>query len=111
MLPGPATVTRLRPTTTTDAYGDAEATGYTELAITGCALAPRVEGENNDGGRDGVPIGWTLFAPFGADIEPTDLVRLADDTVCRVDGEPARWEHPRTGTQAGQQVALIRWEG
>lgn len=110
------TVTRLRAAAgATDRYGDPTDGTDNELAIHGCGLAPRTDEENTSNGRrngrHGVPIGWTLYAPYGADIEPTDRVRLPDGTVCDVEGEPADWEHMWTDWQAGTAVALKRYEG
>lgn len=105
-------VTRLRPATTINEYGDIVHTGaYDELELDGCGLAPRVEGEQNDGGRQGVAVGWDLYAPHGVDVEPTDLIRSADGEVYRVDGEPADWRHMMTDWRAGTVVSLARYEG
>lgn len=107
------TVTRLRYTANgTDARGDTTLSATAdELAINGCGIAPRTEGENTEDGRQGVLIGWDLYAPHGADIEPTDLIRLPGGETYRVDGEPAEWTHMHTNWQAGTVVALARYEG
>ena len=111
-------VTRLRyPSAGTDVYGDeVPATTADELAIEAIGLAPGTAGpgasaEDNDGGRQGVPVRWDLYLPYGADVAPTDRVRLADGTEYRVDGEPAHWLNPHTGRKAGTVVSLARWEG
>lgn len=106
------TVTRLRyGDAGVDAYGDRVDGAVDELAIGGCSIAPRTAGEDDRQGRQGVPIGWTLYGPYGADIAATDHVRLPDGSVCEVDGQPARWEHNVTGRRPGLEVALRRQDG
>ena len=105
-------VTRLRPVVDgTDRLGDPTYGTPAELVIAGCGLAPRHEAENAENGRQGVPIGWDLYAPHGADIAATDLIRLPDSTVCEIDGMPAVWTHMMTDWQPGQVVALKTYEG
>ena len=83
-------VDRLRPVAIgTDRLGDPTYGVPDEVTIENCGLAPRHEAEDADNGRQGVPIGWNLFAPHGADILATDLIRLPDGTVCEIDGMPA----------------------
>lgn len=105
-------VDRLRPVAIgTDRLGDPTYGVPDEVTIENCGLAPRHEAEDADNGRQGVPIGWNLFAPHGADILATDLIRLPDGTVCEIDGMPAVWTHMMTGWEAGQVVALKTYEG
>ena len=108
----PVTVTRLRPLTTVDDYGDIVHTGaLSELAIDGCGLAPATQPETTTGGRQGVGVEWELYCPHGSDIEATDLVRAPNGALFRVDGHPAEWTHMHTGWQAGMVVPLARYEG
>ena len=107
------TVTRLRGTVVADAYPGATVLDWDdpdELDIDGCALAPRMDGENHDLGRRGVIIGWTLYTPPGADILPQDRIRArgADHDV---DGMPGTWTNPYTGNTPGIEIALRRIEG
>lgn len=95
----------------TDTYGDRVDGAATEHTIGGVGIAPRHEMEETAAGRQGRPIGWTLFAPYGADILATDRVRLPDGTECEVDGEPGRWEHIRTNRRWGLEVPIKRYEG
>ncbi len=108
---GLETVTRLRPVTAVDAYGDLRVTGYAELDVPGCVVAPRMSVENNEGLREGIPLGVDVYAPYPADFEATDHARTVDGRTWRVDGEPARWSHPVTGRRPGTVVRLTAWEG
>lgn len=105
------TVTRLRSTTTTDRYGNTSSDWTTpdRLDIEGVTLAPRLQGEDSDR-RQGVVIGWTLYAPHGADIQPTDRIEARGKTL-EVDGEPGDWVSPHTGRGAGLELALKTVEG
>lgn len=106
----PQTVTRQRPGSTTDRYGNTVTTwpGAT-ITIDGCMVAPDVAAENNALGRQGVLVGWTLYRRQDADIEALDRIVTSDGTF-EVDGEPARWSSPHSGFQ-GITVALRRMEG
>ena len=106
------TVTRLRPVASgTDDYNAPIFGAPAELDIEGCGIAPRMSDEDSANSRQGVPIGWDLYAPHSADIEPTDRIRTPDGTVYDIDGEPAVWTHMMTGWRAGQVVALKTYEG
>lgn len=86
------TVTRLRPTTTSDRYGNTTSDwGDPErLNITGCLIEPRVEPEDATNGREGRVIGWNVYAPDGTDVAATDKVEVRG-TAYTVDGEPEDW--------------------
>jgi hypothetical protein len=49
-----------------------------------------MQDETNTNGREGVPVGLTIYTRRSADIRATDRVVLRGDTY-RVDGEPAVW--------------------
>jgi len=104
-------VVRLRGGTTEDRYGNQAADWGTpdRLTITGCSLAPRLQAENLEG-RQGVVIGWTLYAPPDADIQPTDRIEARGKTL-EVDGEPGVWTSPYTGREAGIELSLKTVEG
>lgn len=106
------TAQRLRPVARTDRYGNvvADWAGAGSALIAGCALAPRVAGEERGHGRQGVVVGWTLFAPPDADIAPTDRVVVRGRTY-EVDGEPAVWTSPFAGAAGGVEIALRRVDG
>lgn len=109
------TVTRIRPGTTTNGYGDTildwSDNAITSTTIYGCSLAPRQEGELAGAGRAGVIVGYTLYAPPGTDLKFTD--RILHDTLglFEIDGEPGRWDNPYTGNAWGVTAALKRVEG
>lgn len=91
-----------------DQYGDPLPS--TEHTVAGCALAPRTSTELTDL-RDTVIRGYTLYGPYGADIQPTDQIVLNDDTVWQVEGDVGRWASPYTGSRPGLEVALSRVTG
>jgi hypothetical protein len=105
------TVIRQRPGTTTNRYDDTvpDWSDPDLESIDGCALAPELAAEDSDH-RQGVVIGWTLYAPAGADIEPSDRIVARGDTY-EVDGEPADWRSPFSGRAAGVALSLRRVEG
>lgn len=102
------TVTR-RTAGGTDAYGNPTFTTTTHT-IDNCGVAPRQEGDATDHGRQGVIVGVTLYAPFGADIQADDTVTI-DGEVFRIEGDPGSWQSPYTGVGRVVQVALTRTEG
>lgn len=106
------TVVRLRPTAGTDRYGNPEPDwGDADAAdIDGCVLAPRLDPEDRDQGRQGVVIGWTVYAPHGGDILATDRLRIRGDDH-EVDGEPGDWRSPFTCHGEGLEVQTRRVVG
>lgn len=107
------TVVRLRAVEATNAYGDIERdwANAAEARIDGCALAPTVEQEFHQPGRDGVEVGWTLYAPYAADVTAYDRIEHHRYGMFEVDGEPGLWRSPFTGREAGMTVRLRRVEG
>lgn len=105
------TVTRLRPTLVENRYGgdDKDWTAPTRLDIPECLIAPRLEGENTEQGREGVVIGWTVYAPHGADVEATDRVEVRG-VAHDVDGEPGDWSGG-WDWQPGVEIRLRRVNG
>lgn len=106
------TVTRLRGTHVDDGHGGTyvDWTNPTSLEIVGVALAPRSEGEAHDPGRAGVIVGFTLYAPFGSDIDFEDRLQTSYG-LFELEGRPGPWKNPFTGTEAGVTAALRRVEG
>jgi hypothetical protein len=109
VITGGHTVTVLR--YTTDRYGDR--TKVSEHTVDHCAFAPRV----TTGGRDAseltdrsatVTADAELYAPPGADITPTDVVRLADGTEWEVAGAVESWQSPFPGAWAPGVVVPLR---
>lgn len=103
-----ATVVRLRGKTL-DKYGDPTGSDA-EVELEGCAVAPRVSGDVDDRGRQGVVVGLSLYAPHGTDLLHTDRVKV-DGVVYEIDGEPGAWKSPFSGWEAGIEVALKRAAG
>lgn len=99
-----------------DQYGDSNL-GSESLTIKNCAVAPQgstsTSFEVEDRGRDGAAIGFTIYAPPGADIRHTDRhVEIAGIAgVFRVEGEPGPWHSPYTGLDRGIVADVVRGEG
>lgn len=85
----------------------------TSFTVVGCVISPRRASgpaEDNDLGET-VIVGYTLYAPYAADIRATDQVQITDPGFAGtfdVVGEPGSWQNPFTGDKAGKEVALIR---
>lgn len=105
------TVTRY----TTDRYGDR--TKVAEHTVTNCAFAPRASSSSRGAveftDRAGTVVADAeLYAPYGADITPEDVVRLADGTDWEVVGAAERWQSPFPGDwTAGTVIPLRRKTG
>lgn len=114
-IPGPRgiTVVRLRGTRVSDGYGGTRIdwTDPDRKPIDGCAIAPLVEGEERDRGREGVVTALTLYAPHGSDIQADDRVETPADGVLHVEGPTRRWQSPFTGWKAGLTATLRRVDG
>lgn len=106
------TITRLRGTATEDRYGDEvfDWSDPAELDIDGCAIAPRESAEDGADGRQAVIVGLTIYAPAGADVLPSDRLRVRGDDH-EVDGEPGVWTNPWTGVTAGVEIRTRRVDG
>lgn len=108
---GNATVVHIRPNPGGfDEYGDPVASTDTRTTIDGCAVAPRTTEDINDRGRAGVIVGLSLYAPYGTDVQNTDLFEI-DGELFQVDGDGGDWKSPYTGWEAGVEVALKRAAG
>lgn len=106
------TVTRLRAPLVEDRYGSEvrDWDNATESAVTGCIVAPRHEGEDHEDGRQGVIVGFTVYAPAGADILATDRLTIRGDDH-EVDGEPGAWVNPWTEITEGIEIHAGRVDG
>lgn len=111
-FPHGITVTRLRPTTRTDGYGDTveDWTTPTRLDFADVAWHPSTTSEDAEAGRSAILSGLTIYLPFDADVTADDRFEV-DGTVWHVDGTPARWKNPWSGWAAGCVVALERKAG
>lgn len=106
------TVTRLRGTATEDRYG-AQVVDWTdpaELAIAGCAVAPRDAEEDNAAGRQAVIRGFNVYAPEGTSVLPTDRLRVRGE-VHEVHGQPGVWVDPWSDVAAGVEIRTRRVDG
>lgn len=102
------TVTR-RTQSGTDAYNNPTYTTTTHT-VENCGVAPRGEGDATDAGRQGVIVGVTLYAPFGANIQADDIITIGGEDF-RIEGDPGSWSSPYSGVGRVVQVALTRTEG
>lgn len=99
----------------TNRYGDR--TKVSESTVDGCAFAPRstssTRGTVELSDRSGAVIADAeLYVPYGADITPSDVVRLPDGTDWEVVGAAERWESPFSGAwRAGTVIPLRRKTG
>lgn len=87
----------------------------TDTPFKGCLVAPRQEspqvGGSQQQARDTVIVGWTVYAPHGADFRTTDQV-LIRGVLCEVTGEPGDWgRSPFTGKPGPVQFAADRVTG
>lgn len=93
-----------------DEYGDPITSTTTRTDIAGCAVAPRKSSEPQVLGRNGVVIDFTVFVPAGSDILFTDRIEIAG-LVYNIDGIPAEWIQPMTGTVFPTEISLQRAVG
>lgn len=110
-FPHGTTVTRLRGTVVSDGYGGTQRdwTNPQRLTISGAGLAPTVEPEQHQAGRDGTEVGWTLYCAT-ADVTAYDRIESRFG-LFEVDGDPGIWESPFTGQNHGMVTRLRRVEG
>ena len=105
------TVGVIRPTTTTDRYGNAQRV-YGDTAtheLTRCAFDPGGSTEDNDG-RHAVTTEPTIYCPAGSDITAADHVLIRGKRY-EVHGEPADWRDPFGSTVGGIAATLRKVEG
>jgi hypothetical protein len=108
MLAAGEIVTRIRATSGgRDPFGDPVGPAVPDLDIPGCAIAPRQAGEQIGQGRYAVTSGLTVYAPAGADVLPSDRLRVRG-VLYEVDGEPADWRSPYSGRTPGMEIPLTR---
>lgn len=113
---GNATVTRIRlDPGGVDEYGDPVDSTPDEEVIEGCGVAPRSTSDIDSRGRQGVLVGLSLYAPFGADVTYTDQFLVEGlgslDGTYEVDGEAGQWKSPLSSWEAGTEIALRRAQG
>jgi hypothetical protein len=105
------TVTILRAgAPSSDRYGNVVPGGDVRLEIAGCAVAPRLQGDATEGGRQGVIVGTTVYFPAGTDVLATDRLEVRGEEHV-IEGDPGRWSSPYSGAERGVEVATRRVEG
>lgn len=106
------TVTRQRPTTTTDRDRNTvtDWTDPSEVTLTVRGVEPVSSSEDNSDGRQAVITGYRVYLDPGADVQSGDRVVLRGVTY-DVDGTPADWRSPRGSALGGVVVALKDMEG
>jgi len=73
-----------------DAYGDPIPATTTRIDVPGCMVAPVSATESTDRGREGVVIGWTVYAPAGTVAYHTDRVEIRG-VACAIESNPGDW--------------------
>jgi hypothetical protein len=103
------TVTILRPgASTTDDRGDPIPGADTRTDVAGCLVAPRLQGDALDVGRQGVIVGTTVYFPTGTDVRATDRLEVRGE-VHMIEGDPGWWKDAPGGWDT--EVATRRVEG
>lgn len=104
------TVTVLPPITYDDNGDPVDGSGAA-FDIAGCAVAPRFADETTDRGRQGVVIGYTVYAPpLAKPVSHLSTVRYRG-VVYEIDGGVGDWFDPYQGIERGVQFALKRGKG
>lgn len=108
------TVTRVRGVTVDDPYSG-EDTAFdwdaaTELDIPGCGVAAGPTTDPNFDARDMVVSDFTVYAPAGTEVFPSDRV-IVRGFACEVVGRPFEWRSPYTGWTPGVVVQANVVEG
>lgn len=93
-----------------DDYNNPVTSTTTSTDIVGCAVAPSGSTEPAALGRNGLVVDLTVFVPAGSDILFTDRIKIAG-VVYSIDGDPADWSNPFTGTVFPTELALQRAVG
>lgn len=89
---------------TIDRQGNAVPGADARIDVDGCLVAPRLQGDATDGGRQGVIIGTTVYFPDGTDVRSTDRLEVRDEEHT-IEGDPGPW------FGRGIEVATRRVEG
>lgn len=107
------TVVRVRPAWVTDARNNKKADygpAAGRLTVEGCLVQPGASSELVDalGGSVAVSIRWSVYAPPGTEIAPTDAVELPNGRMYQVNGEPQAFTSP-TGDVSHVVLLLTDW--
>ncbi|MEU3355272.1 hypothetical protein [Streptomyces sp. NPDC037389] len=106
------TITVLRASTPgRDIYGN-DLPSSEEHPVRGCVVAPVSPGGSEEvtGGRDTVTASLNVYLPAGADVRPTDRLRIRGQAF-DVHGAPAAYRSPFTGRHVGVHLTARRATG
>jgi hypothetical protein len=93
-----------------DVHGNPVETWAAAVVVEGCAFDPGGSVESVEPGRNAVVSNPRVFAPFGTVVGARDRVTVRG-LVFVVDGDPAQWRNPYTGSTPGVVVNLERVGG
>jgi hypothetical protein len=93
-----------------DAHGNLISTFGAPVTVEGCAFDPGGSVESVEPGRNAVVSTPRVFAPTGTVVGSRDRVSVRG-LVFLVDGDPAVWRNPYTGSNPGIVVNLERVGG
>lgn len=93
-----------------DAHGNPVETWGAPVTVEGCAFAPAGSIESVEPGRNPVVTSPTVFAPAGTAVSARDRVTVRG-LLYQVDGDPAVWHNPYTGSDPGVAITLERVGG
>jgi hypothetical protein len=103
------TITRIRPVTASDSWGNQSQTSTTSAPISGCRVQSlRVE-ERLMADQTMSEVELRVFAPPGSDVKVTDFVDWAGNRY-RVHGEPQEFRSPN-GQTNHLLIGLVRVDG
>lgn len=102
---GNQSVTRLRPSSTTDDYGNtvADWSAPVTLTIVGCSVQPGGGSDQFDN-REAITTLYSVWAPLTADVVDTDRIEFAG-TVYDIDGNIELWA---VGTPLDHKVIRLK---
>lgn len=107
---GRKTITIVRGTKETNAYGDDVLSwgSATRTVVRGCDVQPGTTSEYLMN-RNEATVAWTVFAPPGTDVTEFDRVEFNGRTY-EVDGHPAQWDS-YSARQDYVEIILKDWSG
>lgn len=103
-------IMRIRPGTTTSRGSTVPDWNNTDIIeIKGCSVQPASTGLSQDGRVLGLSDGYTVYAPYEADIIEGDRIEY-DGDVYTINGKPKKWESA-TGRVRHTLLNIERWKG
>jgi len=107
---GESVIFEARVTGSEDAYGNPVESFGAPVTVPGCAFDPGASQEVYEPGRNPVTTAPRVFAPVGTVVTARSRVTVRGK-VYLVDGEPAEWWNPYTGSTPGTVVTLEAVDG